>query len=196
MNMKLVVEKIPDLSALYIRQLRLLLSAEETTAIKMPFLRESATDAELIQFFQQSIQTSESHAGALRGLATQSVDGSSPIKCKVVYALFDETEDLIEAAGHPSVRDAVLVAAAQRIQHFQIATYGAVRQFALDLGHEGEVQTFDEILRVEGRLIRQLSGLASRVNAMAVKTYQQPQIHDFPGGPVNASEVHVKKLLH
>jgi ferritin-like metal-binding protein YciE len=196
MNMKLVVEKLPDLSAVYIRQLRIQLSAEEVTAIKTPFLRESATDSELIQFFQQSIQANESHADTLRKMLQPSTDGSGPLKCRVAYALFDEAEDLVEAAGHPSVRDAVMVAAAQRIKHFQIANYGALRQFALDLGHEQEIQIFEDILRVEGHLTRQLSGIASRVNPMAVKTDQQPQIHNFPGGPVNTSEVHVKKLIN
>ncbi|WP_058187051.1 DUF892 family protein [Terracidiphilus gabretensis] len=196
MNMKLVVEKLPDLSALYIRQLRLLLSGEEMIAIKLPFFRESATDPELIQFFQAAIHASESHSGELRGLLSDSVEGSSPLKSKVVYALCDEAEDLVEAAGHPSVRDAVLVVAAQRIKHFQIATHGAVRQYAQDLGHEQEVQMFDEILRVEGRLSRQLSAIAARVNSKAVKPDMEPQIHDFPGGPVDTSEVHVKKLLN
>ena len=194
--MKLLVEKMPDLSALYIRQLRLLLSAEEVLAIKTPFLRESATDPELIQYFQSSIEANESHAATIRGMIQQSMEGSDPLKCKVVYALFDESEDLIEAAGHPSVRDAAMVAAGQRIKHFQIATYEAVRQFALSLGHEQEVQIFDEILRVEGHLTRQLFALASKVNPRAVKTDTEPQIHDFPGGPVNTSEVHVKKLLN
>ncbi|MGA2250902.1 DUF892 family protein [Terracidiphilus sp.] len=196
MNIKLLVEKIPDLSALYIRQLRLLLSGEEMIAIKLPFFRESATDPELIEFFQASIHASESHSGALREMLSHSVEGSSPLKSKVVYALCDEAEDLVEAAGHPSVRDAVLVVAAQRIKHFQIATHGAVRQYAQDLGHDQEVPIFDEILRVEGRLTRQLSAIAARVNPKAVKTDTQPQIHNFPGGPVNTSEVHVKKLLH
>jgi ferritin-like metal-binding protein YciE len=194
--MKLVVEKIPDLFALYIRQLRLLLSAEEMLAIKTPFLRESATDPELIQYFQHSIQANESHSAAIRGMLAQTSDGPGPDKSKIIYAIFDESEDLIEAAGHPSVRDAALFAAAQRIKHFQIATYGAVCQFAQNLGHEQDVQIFDDILRVEGHLTRQLSAIAARVNSRAVEPERERQIHDFPGGPVNTSEVHVKKLLH
>jgi ferritin-like metal-binding protein YciE len=196
MNVKLVVEKIPDLNALYIRQLRLLLSSEETIAIKTPFFRESATDPELIQFFHEAVRASESHAAALRQMLGKTKDGPTPIKCKVVYALFDESEDFVEAAGHPSVRDAVLVVAAQRILHFQIATYGAVRQFTADLAHDHEVAVFDEALRIEGRFARQLSAIAGKVNSRAVETDLQPQIHNFPGGPVNASEVHVKKLIH
>ncbi len=116
MNMKLVVEKIPDLAALYVRQLRLLLSGEEVIAIKIPFFRESATDPELIEFFHASVRASESHAAELRGMLSHSPEGSSPLKSKVVYALCDEAEDLIEAAGHASVRDSVLVVAAQRIK--------------------------------------------------------------------------------
>jgi ferritin-like metal-binding protein YciE len=70
------------------------------------------------------------------------------LKCRVVYALFDEVEDLSQDAAHIQVRDTALLAEAQRIVHYQIATYGALRRFARILEHEEDLtlpeQTFCE----------------------------------------------------
>ncbi len=183
--MKLVVEKLPDLSALHTRHLRLLLSAEEVIAIKLPHFRESATDPDLIEYFHQAIQASNSHSATLRELLSESKEDLSPLKSKVTYAFFDESDEFIDAAAHPSVRDVALVAAAQRLTHFQMAAYGSVRQFAAALGHNQEVQLYDEILRMEGHLSRHLAGIAAlKVNPAAVDTDNQRSIQEFPGGPM------------
>ena len=62
------------------------------------------------------------------------------LKCRVVYALFDEVEDLSQ------VRDAALLAEAQRIVHYQIATYGALRRFARILEHEEDLTLPEQTL--------------------------------------------------
>jgi ferritin-like metal-binding protein YciE len=164
--MKIFSEKIPDLQSLYLRQLRLLLSAEGMIAIKTPHLLESATDSELQRTFQQCIQESEARANRLRSLLNEAhSEAKQPVKCRVIYALFDEAEDLMEDAAHEPVRDAVILATALRIKHYQIAAYGAMRQFAHALGHEQDVQELDSILREEGQESRHLSGIAERVNS-------------------------------
>jgi ferritin-like metal-binding protein YciE len=167
--MRLFSEKIPDLQSLYLRQLRLLLSAEGMIAIKTPHLLESTTDPELQQEFRQCIQESEARAERLRSLLNEArSEAKQPVKCKVIYALFDEAEELIEDAAHEPVRDAVILAAALRIKHYQIAAYGAMRQFAHALGHQQDVRAFDNILREEGQGSRHLSGIAERVNSTSV----------------------------
>ena len=164
--MKLLSEKISDLQALYLRQLRLLLSAEGMIAIKTPHLLETATDPELQQVFQQCVSESEGRAARLREILLHApVDSAQPLKCRVVYGLFDEAEDMIEDCAHVSVRNAAIIAVAMRIKNYQTAAYQAVRQFARVLGREQDVQMFDEILREEGYDSRQLSGIEERVTS-------------------------------
>lgn len=165
--MKLLSQKISDLQSLYLRQLRLLLSAECMIAIKTPYLLETTTDPELQQVFHQCVQESEGRAARIREILLHSPsDSAQPSKCRVVYGLFDEAEDMIEdCAGHDAVRNAAIIAVAMRIKNYQTAAYQAVRQFARVLGREQDVQMFDDILREEGYDSRQLSGIEERVTS-------------------------------
>jgi ferritin-like metal-binding protein YciE len=163
--MKLLIEKIPDIQSLYLRELRLLLSAEAMIAIKTPRLLETTTDSELQEAFHRCIEESEGRAAQIRNILKDAhSDSVQPLKCKVIYALFDEAEDLIEDCAHHSIRNAGIIAAALRIKHYQVAAYGAIRQFAHALGRQQDVRVFDEALREEGFGTRQLLGIAERIN--------------------------------
>ena len=167
--MKLMIEKTPDLRALYERQLRLLLSAEEMSAIKHGFLVDSATDPELHQMLEEHRLETEVHATRLRDILASAGGESDPLKCKVIYALFDEAEDLLKGASHEGVRDALIIAAAQRIEHYEIAAYGGVRQFARVLGHDDDAQILDLTIHEEGRADHRPTSIAERINPTAKK---------------------------
>jgi ferritin-like metal-binding protein YciE len=166
--MKLMVEKTPDLQALYEKQLHLLLSAEEMTAIKYGFLVDSATDHELHQVLEEHRLETEVHANRLRDIL-RSTGSTAPLKCKVIYALFDEAEDLLKGTSHDAVRHALLIAAAQRIEHYEIAAYGTVRQFARVLGRDSDARILDETIHEEGRADHRLTSIAERINPTAKK---------------------------
>jgi ferritin-like metal-binding protein YciE len=167
--MKLLIEKIPDLQALYVKQLRLLLSAEEMIAIKSPFLLEAATDGELKKILGKHLQESERQAARLRDMIGRANGDPTPIKCKTVYALFDEAEDLVEDAAHEPVRNTALIAVARRIKHYELAFYDAVRQFAMVLGRSDDLRLLDESVREESDADRRLARIADRVNPTAKK---------------------------
>jgi ferritin-like metal-binding protein YciE len=167
--MKLVIEKLSDLRALYIKQLRVLLSAEELIVRGIPRMIESAADTQLKQAFQSHLQETEAHATRIREILDPITDDPSPFKCKTVMALIDETEDMIEDSAHESVRDAALIATAQRIEHYEIAAYGAVRHFAKVLGLNEDTEILNETAQEEGRADRLLTGIAERINPLAQK---------------------------
>lgn len=167
--MKLLIEKIPDLQALYVKQLRLLLSAEEMSAIKLAFLVDSSTDTELHESLREHLRETEVHANRVRDILKEVTDAPSPEKCTVLYALFDEAEDMIRGAMHDQVRDAMVIAGAQRIEHYEIAAYGALRQFARVLGRENEARMLDQTLEEEGRADHRLTHIAERINPTAQK---------------------------
>ncbi len=153
--MKLVIEKMPDLHALYVKELRLLLSAEEMISIKAPRMAETAQDPVLVHLFRQYVEETYVHIDRLREILLRVTGQADPLKCKVVYALFDEVEDLIEDASHVPVRDAALVAEAQRVQHYQLAGLGVLREIADALEIREDAQLLDQSLReLEGTNLR------------------------------------------
>jgi len=168
--MKFVIEKMPDLHALYIKELRLLLSAEEMISIKAPRMAETAQDSVLVHLFRQYVEETCVHIDRLREILLCMTGEADPLKCKVVYALFDEVEDLIEDASHVPVRDAALVTEAQRVQHYQLAGLGVLREIADALELREDAQLLDQSLReLEGTNLR-LTVIGERIYPSARKT--------------------------
>lgn len=167
--MKLVIEKLPDLRALYVKQLRLLLSAEELIVRGVPDLLEQATDTQLKQALRSHLNESEIHVARLRDMLTKIAGDAEPRTCKAVNALLEESEDTMQDASHDAVRDAALIASVQRLEHYEIAAYGAVRHFAQVLGRDADVEMLDQTLHEEGHADHLLTTIAERVNPAARK---------------------------
>ncbi|HEY1805837.1 MAG TPA: ferritin-like domain-containing protein [Terracidiphilus sp.] len=167
--MKLVSEKMPDLNALYVKELRVFLSAEEMISIKAPRMAETAQDPELIHLFRQHIEETEVHVDRLRAILRRMTGEADPLKCKVVYSLFDEVEDLIEDASHLPVRDAALVTEAQRVQHYELAGLGALREIADALELREDAQLLDQSLRELESTNLHLTALGERLYPAARK---------------------------
>ncbi len=167
--MKLVIEKLPDLRALYIKQLRSLLSAEEEILRGLPILAELATDTQLKQALESHLKETEIQAQRLRGILTQIAGEAQPLTSRAVMALIDEAEDMVQGCSHDAVRDAALIASAQRIEHYEIAAYGAVGHFARVLGRESDVGALGQTIDEEEHADRLLTSVAARVNPAAKK---------------------------
>lgn len=165
----MLIEKLPDLQALYVKELRLFLSAEEMIAIKAPFMAESAKDPDLIHLFREHIQETHVQANRLREILIHTAGEADPLKCKVVYAQFDELKDVIEDAAHPPVRDAALISEAQRIAHYEMACYRALRHFARALELSEDFRLLDQSLEEKKRASEQLSLIAQRIYPAACK---------------------------
>ena len=91
------------------------------------------------------------------------------IKCKVLAALVDEAENLIQDVGGEAVRDAAIIAAAQRVEHYEIAVYGAMRHFAQVLGEAAAAELLDRTIKEEGHADHLLTEIAGRINPHAKK---------------------------
>ena len=171
--MKIVSENFKNLRALYVNQLRLLLSAEEQIVRVLPDMMNAATDEQLSQAFRTHYQETDIHVKRLEELLTNlksadpSVDSTSPIRCKAAHGLIAEAEDMIEDARDAFVKDAALIAAAQRIEHYEIAAYGAVRQFAWVLGETAAADVLDQTIKEEGHADHLLTSIAERINIEA-----------------------------
>jgi ferritin-like metal-binding protein YciE len=171
--MKVVSENFKDLHALYVHQLRTLLSAEEQLIRALPDMANAAVDEELQQVFWSHQQETELHVKRLEELlgnikrVDHSVTSTGPIKCKAMHALIEEVRDLMQDARDACVKDAALIAAAQCIEHYEIGAYGAVRQFAWVLGENSAAEVLDTTIKEEGQADHLLTSIAERINVQA-----------------------------
>jgi len=167
--MKLFSENLENLKQLYKNQLQSLLSTEQQIIEALPVMMDKATDTQLKQAFQSHLQETEVQAQRLEQILREMTGEASPVKCKVMAAMVTETQDLVKDAADDAVRDAVLISAGQRVEHFEIACYGAVRQWAQLLGRTSDVQLLDKTIHEEGHADHLLTEIANRVNSYAQK---------------------------
>ncbi len=173
--MKFFSENFTELRQLFINQLRTLLSAEEQIVRALPTLVEKSTDEQLRAAFQSHLQKSEVHVTRLEQILStaksidSTIESTDPLKCKTLVALVDEAEELILDAKDLSVRDAAMIAAAQRVEHYEIAAYGAVRHFAQILGETAAAELLNQTIQEEGHADHLLTSIAERVNPAARK---------------------------
>jgi ferritin-like metal-binding protein YciE len=167
--MKLFSADLDSLRDLYRNQLRMLLSTEQQITEALPTMIEKATDVQLKQAFQSHLQETHVHVTRLQDILREELREAEPIKCKVLSALVSEAEDMIKDATDLTVRDVALIAAAQRVEHYEIASYGAVRRWAQILGEAEQAALLDQTIKEEGHADHLLTSIADRVNVEADK---------------------------
>jgi ferritin-like metal-binding protein YciE len=167
--MKFFSANIDSLRELYINQLQMLLSTEQQILEALPKMIEKSTDTQLSQAFQSHLQETKVQVSRLEQILQQTTGEAKSIKCKALSALVDETEDMIKDATDESVRDVALIAAGQRVEHYEMAAYGAVRSFARILGETSQAQLLDQTIKEEGHADQVLTEISNRVNPYAEK---------------------------
>lgn len=167
--MKFLVEHLEDLRALYLNQLQMLLSSEEQIATASLDMIESAADQDLKGALQIHKDETERQILRLMQILTAGTGSANLVKCKAIQALIAETDDMLLDARNDAVRDVALIAAAQRIEHFEIAAYGAVRRFAQILGDSASADLLTQTIEEEGNADHLLSAIAERLNLDATQ---------------------------
>jgi len=165
--MKLFSANLDSLRDLYHNQLRMLLSTEEQIIDALPTMIEKSTDVQLKQAFQSHLQETRIHVTRLQDILREEHGDVESIKCKVLSSLVSEAEDMIKDATDPTVRDVALIAAAQRVEHYEIASYGAVRRWAQILGEAEQAALLDKTIQEEGHAYHLLTSISDRVNVEA-----------------------------
>jgi ferritin-like metal-binding protein YciE len=165
--MKLFSANLDSLRDLYHNQLRMLLSTEQQIIDALPTMIEKSTDVQLKQAFQSHLQETRVHVTRLQDILREEHGEADPIKCKVLSALVSEAEDMVKDATDPTVRDVALIAAAQRVEHYEIASYGAVRRWAQILGEAEQAALLDKTIQEEGHADQLLTSISDRVNVEA-----------------------------
>jgi ferritin-like metal-binding protein YciE len=160
--------KLNTLADLLHHELKDLHSAEKQLVEALPKMAEAATNPDLKAGFEDHLEQTKGHVERLDEIAEILALKLTGHKCKAMKGLIEEGADLIEEDADESVRDAGLIGAAQRIEHYEIAGYGTARALALRLDHEEVADILAETLNEEKETDAKLTELAeSAVNAEA-----------------------------
>ena len=155
--------KLQSLQDLYVEQLQDLYDAENQLVKPLPKMAKAASEPQLQQAFEQHLTQTKTHVERIEQIFKTM--GSSPKgkSCKAMKGLIEEGEEMIKQRADPSVRDAGLIAAAQRVEHYEIAGYGCVRTYADMLGMTDASALLQQTLNEEGKTDKELTLLAERV---------------------------------
>ncbi len=160
--------KIMTLDDLYLDQLQDMHSSERQIVKALPKMVKAADHKKLKAVFTKHIAETKEHVARLDRIL-ESLDKSAGRKvCQATVGLIEEGAGMIEAEADEDVRDAGLICAAQKIEHYEIASYGCLRTFASLLGRDADVKLLDKTLNEEKGADQALTALAlSVINAGA-----------------------------
>ena len=151
---------LKTLKDLYVHELMDLYSAEKQLTESLPDMVEAANSPLLRQAFESHLKETEQHFEMVHQLLRNLDENPGSTKCKGMEGLLEEGEDAIDEEASPPVRDAFLIAAAQRVEHYEISGYGTARAYARSLGREEDAKVLDQILNQEYAADEKLDKLA------------------------------------
>jgi ferritin-like metal-binding protein YciE len=160
--------KIKSLHDLFVHELRDLYSAEKQLLKALPKMAKAANHEELKEGFEEHLGQTEEHVSRLEEIFEKLGVSSRGEKCAAMEGLIEEGKKILEEEMPENVLDAALIAAAQRIEHYEIAGYGTAKTFAEILGEDEAVDLLEQTLDEEKETDVKLTELAeSTINADA-----------------------------
>ncbi|MGA3170381.1 MAG: ferritin-like domain-containing protein [Chthoniobacteraceae bacterium] len=167
---KLVNMQLQTLQDLYTQELKDLYSAEKQIVKALPKMVKAASNAQLKAGFQQHLVQTKEHAARLERLLSAHGESTRGPKCKGMEGVLKEGDEMIEEEANDEVRDAGLIAAGQRVEHYEIAGYGCARTYAEVLGDKRGAKVLQQTLDEEAATDKKLTTLAkSTINVAALK---------------------------
>ena len=157
-----------DLRSLYTGQLQYLLSTETQIVKGLTSMIEHAQDTQLKQVFQSHLQETEVQAERLRTMLNDLNGDTDDKKDPITTALIGAGVNIVRESSEGPVRDAGLIASAQKIEHYEIASYGSAREWAQTLSLTQHVALLQQTLDEEKHANELLTIISQRANAQAI----------------------------
>ena len=157
-----------SLKELYIDELKDLYNAENQLVKALPKMAKAAESDELRKGFEGHLEQTRGHVSRLEKIFQTLDESPKGKKCKGMEGLIAEGSEMIEEHDESEMRDAGLISAAQRVEHYEIAGYGCVRTYASLLGYDDAVQLLEQTLEEEKETDQKLTGLAAKINVEAM----------------------------
>jgi ferritin-like metal-binding protein YciE len=162
--------KFETMQDLFLAEIQDLYDAEKRLVKALPGMAQAATSPELREAFENHLAETEGHVGRLEQIFAQMGKDAKATTCDAMKGLVKEGESIIDDIDESPLRDAGLIAAANRVEHYEMAAYGSARAFAQILGLTGAVTLLAQTLQEEKMADQKLTEIAqSMVNAEALR---------------------------
>ena len=160
--------KLQTLRDLYVHELKDLYSAEQQLIKALPKMAKAATNEELAAGFKEHLEQTREHAQRLERVLSALGQTTRGPKCQGMEGIVAEGAEMIEEEGDDEVKDAGLIAAAQRVEHYEMAGYGTARTYAELLDDNEGVKLLSQTFKEEKETDEKLTKLAkSAINVSA-----------------------------
>jgi ferritin-like metal-binding protein YciE len=154
---------IKTLEDLFIHDLSDVYSAEKQISRALPKMARAASDEKLIEAFKTHLEETQGQIERLDQLVEATPEVRiKRMKCHALEGLVEEAQEIIDSVEKGVVRDAGLIGAAQKVEHYEIATYGTLRAMAIKLGYKEAARLLEETLNEEKATDEKLTLIAEQ----------------------------------
>jgi ferritin-like metal-binding protein YciE len=154
---------------LYVDELRDLYNAETQLVKALPKMAKAASNRQLREAFEEHLRQTSEHVSRLEQIFEQFDEKVSGKRCLGMEGLVKEGAETMREDYSEEVKDAAIIGAAQRLEHYEIAGYGTARAFAELLGENGQVSLLEQTLEEEKQADAKLTQLAQQINPKAAQ---------------------------
>jgi ferritin-like metal-binding protein YciE len=160
---------VENLEQLLIDELKDIYSAEKQITRALPKMAKAAKSPELKEAFETHLEETKGQIERLDEIFETLGKKATGKTCHGMQGLVEEGQEMISELDKGDVRDAALISAAQRVEHYEIAAYGTVREYAKMLGHKDVAKLLDQTLEEEKATDEKLNEISATVNNSAMQ---------------------------
>ena len=171
-----------NLKELFLDELADAYSAEQQLIKALPATADAAHAEDLKEAFESHLQETEEHARRLEEVFELFGEKAKAKKCKAMAGLIAEVEDTIDEDLEDAVKDAGIIAGAQKIEHYEISLYGTLRTWAELLGNQEAAALLEETENEEKEADEKLNGIAESINIEANEGEEEEETAEAPAG--------------
>ena len=151
---------LDSLQNLFVTELKDIYNAEKQLVTALPRIAKAARSAQLAEAITKHLKETEGHVARLEEIFQSLGLPARGKKCKGMEGLLEEGKEVMEEEAQESVRDAALISAAQKVEHYEIVAYGCLRSYAQILGHNDAAKRLEQTLKEEEAADEKLNELA------------------------------------
>lgn len=159
---------IENLADAFYSELQDIYSAEKQLAKALPSMVKNASSEELREAFESHLAETEEHVERVAKAFDDTGKAARAKKCEAMAGLIKEADELLKEKVDPVVKDALMIAAAQKVEHYEIATYGTLCTWAEVLGYNTALKLLQQNMDDEEIADKKLSEIAMTINSEAV----------------------------
>lgn len=149
-----------NLQSVYVEQLKDMYSAEKQLVEALPKMAAAANDQSLQEAFHNHLEQTRHHMTTVQAILDEMGENPGNKKCVAMEGLVEEGSHVIKTKGDPQAKDAALILAAQKVEHYEIASYGGLRAYADTLGYSDVATQLQGILDQEYEADQKLDDIA------------------------------------